>query len=44
MNLLEAYAKRITVAENVYASKHNGEKLSNSKKLLVATQLDNVNR
>ena len=44
MNLLESYSKRLAVADSVYASKHNGEKLSNSKKILVATQLDNVNR
>ena len=44
MNLLEAYSKRLAVADNVYASKHEGQKLSNSRKLLVATQLDNVNR
>lgn len=44
MNLLEQYSKRIAVAESVYSKKHAGETLSNSKKLLVATSLDNVNR
>ena len=44
MTLLEQYSKRITVAEKVYSDKHEGQTLSNSRKLLVAQSLDNVNR
>ena len=44
MTLLEQYAKRITVAEKVYSDRHEGKTLSNSRKLLVAQSLDNVNR
>lgn len=44
MTLLEQYSKRITVAEKVYSDKHDGQALSNSRKLLVAQSLDNVNR
>ena len=41
MNLLEAYAKRIAVSESVYGKQHNGEKMSNHKKLTVAKCLEN---
>lgn len=44
MTLLEQYSKRITVAEKVYSDKHEGKTLSNSRKILVAQSLDNVNR
>lgn len=43
-NLLEAYAKRISVAESFYAGRHNGEKLSEQKKLVTAVCLNNVNK
>lgn len=43
-NLLEAYAKRINIAENFYAGRHNGEKLSEQKKLVTAVCLNNVNK
>lgn len=42
-NLLEAYKGRLAVADKVYSESHNGEKLSNAKKLLVANCLKNVN-
>ena len=44
MTLLEQYSKRMTVADKVYADRHEGQTLSNSRKLLVAQSLDNVNR
>lgn len=43
-NLLEAYAKRINIAENFYAGRHSGEKLSEQKKLVTAVCLNNVNK
>lgn len=43
-NLLEAYSKRLKIAESVYGQTHNGQKMSNMKKLTVATCLDNVSR
>ena len=43
-NLLEAYAKRLNIAEKFYAGRHNGEVLSEQKKLVTAVCLNNVNR
>lgn len=43
-SLLENYAKRIKVAESVYANEHNGEAMSKAKKLTLATVLNNTNR
>lgn len=43
-NLLEAYSNRIKIAESVYSQTHNGQKMSNIKKLTVATCLNNVSR
>lgn len=42
--LLEAYKQRLTVANEAYAAEHNGKQLSESKKVLVATMLNNVNK
>lgn len=42
-NLLEAYKGRMAIAEKVFAKSHAGEKLSESKKLMIATCLKNVN-
>lgn len=42
-NLLEAYKKRIAVAEKYYAKAHPGAQLSESKKLVIAKTLHNVN-
>lgn len=44
MNLLETYSKRLNVSESVYSQNHNGEALSNSKKIAIATLLNNTNR
>lgn len=42
-NLFEAYKGRIAVAEKMYAKAHNGDKLNESKKLVLAKCLKNVN-
>ena len=42
--LLEKYSKKIKLAESVYAKAHNGERMDNMKKIVVAKCLDNVNR
>lgn len=42
--LLEAYSKRLIVADKVYASEHNGAILTESKKITLATLLNNVNK
>ena len=43
-NLLEQYKSRLAVAEKYYAQNHNGERLSESKKIATAKCLDNVSR
>lgn len=35
-NLLEAYGKRLSLADRVHAKTHNGEHLTESKKILIA--------
>ena len=42
-NLLEAYSKRIKIAESVDSKSHNGEKMDNMRKLTLAKCLQNVN-
>lgn len=42
-NLLEAYSKRIKVAESVYSKSHAGEEMSNVRKITLAKCLQNVN-
>lgn len=44
MNLLESYAKRLNVSESVYSKAHDGESLSNEKKIAVARILDNTSK
>ncbi len=36
MNLLEAYSNRLTFADKLYAKNHQGERLTESKKILIA--------
>lgn len=43
-NLLESYKNRIALAEKFYAKEHNGEALSNQKKLATAMCLKNVDK
>lgn len=40
--LLEAYAKRLSYSDGVYAKYHEGETLSESKKITIAKVLDNT--
>ena len=39
MNLLEQYKGRLSVSESVYSRTHNGEKMDNHKKLVIAKVL-----
>lgn len=41
--LFEAYKTRISIAESVYSRSHNGDKLDNNRKLVLATVLKNTN-
>lgn len=41
MNLLEAYKGRLAVAEKVYSKSHNGERLTEAKKIVLARCLAN---
>lgn len=41
-NLLESYKNRLAVADALYARNHNGAKMDNYKKLLIANAMDNV--
>lgn len=43
-NLLEAYKKRLNVAERYYSKSHNGEALGESKKLIIAKTLESTNK
>ena len=43
-NLMEAYKKRIAIAEAVYSRSHDGQKMDNNRKLVVAKVLDNTNK
>lgn len=40
-NLVEKYAKRVSLAESIYAKKHNGEQMDSLRKLTIATCLNN---
>lgn len=42
--LLEAYAKKLAVADQVYANTHEGKKMSYNTKVATAVILNNVNR
>lgn len=44
MNLVEAYKKRIAVAESLYTKSHNGEAMSSNMKLVTAACLNNVSK
>ena len=43
-NLYEAYKQRLAVADKVHAKSHNGQKLTESKKLTIAKVLSNTNK
>lgn len=42
--LLEAYAKKLNIAEQVYSNTHEGRKMSYNTKVTTAVMLNNVNR
>lgn len=42
--LFEAYKNRLNVSESVFAKTHNGAKMDNHRKLVVAKTLENTNR
>lgn len=42
--LLEAYAKKLAVAESVYSKTHDGRSMSYNTKVTTAVLLNNVNR
>lgn len=42
--LFEAYKNRLNVSESVFAKAHNGQKMDNHRKLVVAKNLENINR
>ena len=43
-SLLEAYAKKLDVADQVYANTHEGKKMSYNTKVTTAVLLNNVNK
>ena len=43
-NLLEAYAKRLNIAESFYKARHDGQAMSEQKKLVTAVCLNNTNK
>ena len=43
-NLLESYKNRLALSEAVYQKSHSGARMSNSKKLLIATVLNNTSK
>lgn len=43
-NLVEAYSKRLAIAESVYGKSHEGAKMDQHKKVCLATLLNNTNR
>lgn len=42
MNICEAYAKKLSISEKVYAKEHGGAALSESKKIAIARVLANT--
>ena len=43
-NLLETYKGRLKVAERMYSQRHNGEKLSDQRKIATAKLLQNTSK
>lgn len=44
MNLLESYKNRLAISESVHQRSHNGAKMSNTKKLMIASVLNNTSK
>ncbi len=43
-NLLEAYKNRLAISESIHQRSHNGAKMSNQKKLMIASVLNNTSK
>lgn len=43
-SLLEAYSKRLNIAEQFYSATHNGMKMDEGRKLATAKCIDNLNK
>lgn len=43
-NLLESYKNRLAISESVHQKSHNGAKMNNSKKLMIASVLNNTSK
>lgn len=43
-NLLESYKNRLAISESVHQRSHNGAKMSNAKKLMIASVLNNTSK
>ena len=44
MNILEQYKKRLDVSEKYFQNTHAGQRLDGTKKLAIATCLNNINK
>ena len=42
MNIVEAFQKKLSISEKVYAKEHGGERLAESKKIAIARVLANT--
>ena len=43
-SLVEAYRNRLAISESVYSRAHEGAKLDNNKKIVIAKCLDNISK
>lgn len=43
-SLVEAYRNRLAISESVYSRDHEGAKLDNNKKIVIAKCLDNISK
>lgn len=44
MTLMESYSKRLNISESVYRKSHEGQKLDNMRKVMIAKCLDNTSK
>ena len=44
MTLMESYSKRLNISESVYRKNHEGSKMDNNRKLMIAKALDNTSK
>lgn len=43
-SLVEAYKNRLAISESIYGKTHEGAKMDNNKKIVVAKCLDNISK